>query len=328
MPSLHRHRQQLSVADAGLGEGAAQDGALLAAGVGAVEDEVAEAVGDEGAAVALERLHGVRVVADDEGRAGVHQPMGEAPLLLLGVAHVLDPPVQAHDHQVGLPAGSLHLGEGPVDVEDGRAGGVLAQHQAVGQDHGVGEEGQPQALSGHDQRPGRPVEARAHPLQAVPLQGGGGLGQGGPAAINAVVVGEAQDVEAGFRQAGGGRRVGLEAELLGQRPAVFAERALQVADGEVGRLQQVAHPLVGAVNPALGDQPSHPPAELDIADRHQGDSLPGVHRAGCHQEQQGNSQSPQQPPPLVRGCLGSGIADLGPVRKVLVHTGGWGAFSS
>jgi len=68
-----------------------------------VELEHAERVGDEPAAVALYRLHGMGVVPEDQGGACIDESVGEADLPWRGVAGHLRPPVQ-RDRDVVAPA--------------------------------------------------------------------------------------------------------------------------------------------------------------------------------------------------------------------------------
>ena len=104
-PAAH-HRDELRV-DAVLRDLGAHEHRLGGLAAEAAEHEVAEAVEDEAAVVGLDAVEQVRVVREDDVRAGVDGRLALALLEIARGALVLEVPVPADDDVVGLLLGRL-----------------------------------------------------------------------------------------------------------------------------------------------------------------------------------------------------------------------------
>ena len=109
----------------------------------AAEDEVAEAVEDEPAVVGLHAVEQVRVVGEDDVGAGVDGGLALARLQVAGRALVLEVPVPADEHVVGLLGGGADVRLDGVDVgAPGRRAGAGRRGRVADREHvGEAEEG-------------------------------------------------------------------------------------------------------------------------------------------------------------------------------------------
>ena len=246
-------------------EGELYGKAYIAVGDAHVGDVVAQGVDDGvlcgvlGVGHQLDGLHHMGVAAYDVVYALRDEPLGEAALLGTGLLLVLDAPVHEGDDGVGgEAAGAAYVGGelGAVEAVDdvGRGGG-----DAVGAVGGT-EQCDAQAVLLYDEG----VAACAVGSVAVGAQRdepgsvdeGEGALEAALAAVEAVVVGRAQDVEAGITQGiqvlVGGAELGVAAV------GGTAQGDLEVAYGEVGTGNVWGHEgetvavVVAAVGAACG----------------------------------------------------------------------------
>ena len=258
-----------------------------------VEGEVAQGLHDEAVADEGGALHPVRVPTHHEVGAGADEPPRDVLLDGQRTLGVLVSPVGQHGHHVHAAGESSHVLEqavelGPVerpraDRHADRARTRLARTGLRGLADGVEpHEAEADAVPLDDRRPtgvGQ-VAARAERAQAGVGEPVDGLHQRRLAVVAGVVVRQRECVEARRPQALRHPRVGGERVAALGGGAVRRERALEVADGDVGGAEAALHRPERVRRVALRRGPlADPPAEHDVADHGQGGDPGGV-RAG------------------------------------------------
>ena len=202
------------------------------------KNEVAEAVGDEPAAVCLDLLEDVRVRAQHKRCACVDRRARLLALRLAGLELPLQAEVEQHHHEVGVFAGRLDVGGHRGDVEPGDAGrlvgcgpGAWVVAATLDGDGHVGEERDPQAVALDDGggMGGVPVRACAGAEDAPPGEQRPRLREGLGAVVEGVVVRERDEVDPGERERLRGQGRGAEGVGLRLGPARDADGALEVA---------------------------------------------------------------------------------------------------
>ena len=235
-----------------------------------VPDEVAQRVGDQLAAVELDGLQHVGMVADDDLGPGVQEFPSDVALLGHRTGLPLDTPVDDHDHHVGRSGCGTHTLEGAVRrARRGDAGPVGSRRECPRHDHGRRHERDPHVAGvQHPVAVGRGIiGARAEGHDAGGFQQRHRVEQGVGAVVPSVVVGQACHVDPGGGDPLGRRWWGPEHELLVDGAAAVADRHLGVHDGDVRRgqgrldeLEGIDARRLGAVHEhvAAGQQRPHP----------------------------------------------------------------------
>ena len=216
-------------------------GPTTAVNVVLVTDEVAQAIDQQHVLVVaravahLHGLHHMRVAADDEVHALVHEEVGQRALALHGFELVLYAPVEAHAYHLRATAAcQCNVGS------DARAVNEVHHHatlhgNAIGA-IGVGEEGKAHALYRGDERhlllPGGIVHIGADVRNSQRVERSNGALEATVATVKAVVVGGEKQVETRLAQLLGITVGGTECWIASIRRA--AKRTLQIHHGIVG----------------------------------------------------------------------------------------------
>ena len=178
-------------------------------------------------------------------RAGIDRHAPESGLIFAQRGLALLSPVERHQHDVGLFARRCHVGAHVRLVAEGGAGLVGSGVEVFGQGQRIREQRNPHAGGFHEDRFARIFQVRsgadmrdAHGFQCLD-----GLGQAFGTEIQRVVVGQRHGRKAGIAQRlpdlvrRRTEHVGLV--LLGY--AARGERTFEVADHNVGAIEELAH---------------------------------------------------------------------------------------
>ncbi len=257
----------------------AQDHRLAGLAGAVVEDEVAQAVGDETSVVELQTLEHVGVVAQDHVGARVDHLVGQSPLVGVRVGVVLHAPVEADHHPAGPPLGRADVGQEAGEIlSSGVDAGPVRPGQPTGRlDDAEREEGHA-AAGGFQQgglAGGGQILAGARRRHPGPVEAGDGVEQGFGAPIALVVVGQADHVDAGGAEARHQRRTAAQGDvLLGVPRPLVRQGGLQVDEGQVRVPEEGSHRREHGRAAAGVDELAHLPIADDVPARGQAEGAP------------------------------------------------------
>ena len=207
---------------------------------------------------------------DHGARPGLQCQPGECALARRRLRVALDAPVEARDHDVGTAPRGTHVvddvrGRGPPRARVPRSGG-----EGKRQDVGEADERDRQAEATDDARPRRVgrVEAGADAEHAGPADPGDGVRRSERTVVAEMIVGEIHHIQAGESREGpqvGG--IAPEVVLLGHGCAAVRDRALEVAERDVGRVEHRRDVEPRPARTAAGHHRTRSVAQIDVADR-------------------------------------------------------------